>query len=190
MKTTQRAAEPRNDFDTYPRDYFRTEILSDGTVINLRSIRSDDSHLWLRLLNDCSAESIYRRFFSIFPAQTPATAMRFCSVDFRKEIAIVAEIPNRWEWRRNLLGIARMITKSDQTTAELAILVADVWQHKGLGTNLTDSCLKIAHSRGIKHITAEIMADNARVIRLLRKFGFHFKKPPGIPIMGASLDLK
>jgi len=56
--------------------------------------------------------------------------------------------------------------------AEYAVFVADPWQNKGLGGILTDYCLEIAKSWGIRKVTAETTPDNIRMIRIFEKHGF------------------
>lgn len=185
MSMTRVAAE--GPMSSYPRDHSRREILSDGHVVRIRSIRPDDVPRWISLFKRCSTESIYRRFHSFFPSPSPRVAERFCRIDSDKQIAIVAE--SGTEKNGRLVGVARLVDESDRTTAEFAVLVADAWQDKGLGTILTDCCLKIAGERGTTRIVAQVQGDNTPMLRVLSKFGFHLEKVPDVPVVEASLHL-
>jgi len=155
----------------YPEKLVAEAELSDGTSIILRPIKPEDEPLWLELLNSCSKESIYYRFRYNFYFDSHEIATQFCFIDYSREIAIVAEIGH--DDRKRLIGVGRLISDPDHETVEYAVLIADKWQHRELGTRLTEYCMKIANNWNLKRIIAQTTADNKPMISVFRKLGFH-----------------
>jgi acetyltransferase len=79
-----------------------------------------------------------------------------------------------------------LVSDVDQHRAEFAILVGDVWQGKGLGTLLTQYCLKHSDRIGIAEIYATTARDNVRMIRVFRSLGFHVLPSSDSTLMDAT----
>jgi len=82
-------------------------------------------------------------------------------------VAIVEE-----NGEKKMAGVGRLVADPDREVAEYAVFVADPWQNRGLGGRLTDYCLEIARSWGIKEVRAETTPDNFRMIAIFRDRGF------------------
>ena len=81
-----------------------------------------------------------------------------------------------------MAGVVRAVHDAWNETAEYAILVADPWQDKGLGTALTDFILEITRERGIQKIYAEVLHLNEVMSHVLKKRGFKVveRSPEGV----------
>jgi len=156
----------------YPTELVTRETLKDGTPVRLRPIRPEDEPMWLELLGRCSRESIYSRFRHFYDWSTHEAAVRYCFIDYEREIALVAE--RDVADGRELLGVGRLVSDPDLDSVEYAVLVGDPWQNIGLGSLLTERCEAIAASRGARRIVAQTTADNARMMRLFRDRGFEW----------------
>ena len=143
----------------YPDNLVETAALSDGTPISLRPIRPEDEPLWHELLNGCSRESLWARFRFGFKTDTHEAAIRFCFVDYDRELTVVAEA--RLDGVRRLMGVARLTSEGGEPRAEFAVLIGDAWQGRGLGTLLCQYCVKHAQRIGITEIYATTARDNA-----------------------------
>lgn len=159
----------------YPGDLVQDVCLESGLSLRLRPIRPEDEPLWLDLLGGCSKESIYSRFRFFFNWSNHDAAVRYCYIDYDREIAMVAETIDGEN--RKLVGVGRLIADPDLETAEYAVLVQDGAQNSGLGGILTDVCTKIARARGIKRIVAETTTTNERMLKVFRSRGFEISKP-------------
>jgi acetyltransferase len=100
-------------------------------------------------------------------------ATRFCFIDYDREIAIVAEIED--DERRKLIGVGRLVADADHADAEYAVLVADAYQGRGLGSLLTDYCLEICRDWGIQSVVAEMAPENHRMIAIMQQRGFRLE---------------
>jgi acetyltransferase len=113
---------------------------------------------------------------------------RVCFIDYDREIALVAERTDAARGVHTILGIGQLIKMRDPSTAEFALIVSDRYQRCGLGTELLGRLLQIAHQERIKRVVGEILPDNAGMLRLSRRLGFHLKYTLNGPVM-AELDL-
>jgi acetyltransferase len=142
----------------------------------MRPIRPEDEPAWQELLVRCSDESIRLRFRAILKRSAHEVATRYCFVDYDREMAIVTEIEGAE--RPTIIGMGNLFGEPDGESAEYAVLVADDWQRKGLGTMLTNYCLRIASNWGRSSVYAETTRNNFRMISLFVKLGFQIQ--PGV----------
>ncbi len=154
----------------YPEELVERTALADGTAITLRPIKPEDEPLWHELLASCSSESRRARFQFAFKTHLHEAAIRFCFVDYDRELTVVAE--TNVDGARRLMGVARLVSDVGRERAEFAVLVGDPWQGKGLGNLLTAYCLKNADRTQIHEIYAITDRTNARMIRVFHRYGF------------------
>ncbi len=158
----------------YPEEYIRQAKLRDDTEVLLRPIQPEDEPMWHELLKNCSERSIWLRFRYLFKETTHEMATRFCFVDYDRTMAIVAEVETGG--KRQLVGVGRLVADPEHREAEYAVLVADAWQRRGLGTQITDYCFEICSTWGIDRVYAETTADNRPMQSILRRHNFTAKK--------------
>ncbi len=154
----------------YPMELIRQETLEGGLTVTLRPIRPEDEPIWHGLIDDCSPQSLRERFQSTIGKTTHQFATRYCHIDYDREMAIVviAEI----DGQEKMLGVGRLVIGATLDDAEYAILVADPWQGKGLGTLLTRYSLEIAEKWGVKRIYAATTSRNRRMLAVFKESGF------------------
>jgi acetyltransferase len=157
----------------YPTKYETMWRLRDGRTVILRPIKPEDEPLWLEMFQNFSEESIRYRFFQVLKDTPHETRVRYCNIDYDREIAIVAELTE--EGRKRILGVARVSIEPDGRTGEIAFIVADPWQGLGLGTKLVDYVLEICADMKLETIYAIMLADNYRAMGLMKKMGFTVK---------------
>jgi acetyltransferase len=160
----------------YPEKYRRRAALRGGGSVALRPIRPEDEPLWQRFLASCSFDSLHARFRYSFKLAGHDMASRFCFIDYDREMAIVAELEGPGE--RKLAGIGRLVADPDHEVAEYALLVADEWQGRGLGSLITEYCLEIAADWGVSRVTATTEHSNTRMLAVFRHFGFELRDDP------------
>ena len=140
--------------------------LRDGKYILIRRIRPDDKGRLARGLRALSDLSVQRRFLSPKRSFSQAELRYLTEVDGRNHVALVAESPT--EPTRRLIGVARFIRwQDDPQAAEAAIVVADDWQGRGVGTALARQLAARARGLGIERFTATMAADNLPAHRLM-----------------------
>ena len=156
-------------------------VVIDNMSLNLRPITQNDIDLWIEFVNGCSPRSLWLRFLSPFSA-TPENAERFCTVNPEEELAVVAEITSGDH--RKLVGIARLIKNAPHhSDAEYAVIISDQWQRRRLGGILSERCMKLAKSWGVKTLRAETIHGNYRMVKILNKCNFKMEGIDGNMVM-------
>ncbi len=157
----------------YPKKYETLWTLRNGREVLLRPIKPEDEPLWLEMFQSFSEESIRYRFFQVIKDTPHEVRVRYCNIDYDREIAIVAELTE--EGRRKILGVARLSIEPDGKSGELAFIVSDKWQGLGLGTKMVDYVLEIAKEMGVETVYAIMLPDNKRALSLTKKMGFNLE---------------
>lgn len=158
------ASDPR----VYPRELVRDVTLGDTTCVHIRPIKPEDAERLIDLHSRLSRHTAYQRFFTVLKRLPPDWARMLSDVDYQRRLALVAEIdtPRGVE----LIGVARWEPTDREDTVEVAFVVQDGWQGKGLGRILLFDLLRAAEARGISRFVAFVLADNGRMIGLLTRF--------------------
>jgi len=146
--------------------------LRDGTEVCFRLIGPTDVPACSAMLSSCSPKSLYSRYERVVQEPASAMASRLCCPNLEAELTVVAEA--HVDGSSALLGVAQLLADPAHEAAEYAVLVADPWQSKGLGSAFTDCCLRLAHAWGVGRVVAEFQPGNMRIIRILEKRAFDF----------------
>ncbi len=154
----------------YPTRYVSPWQLSDGREVILRPVRPEDEPLEHELLASLSEATMRSRFFSVIKDISHEMLVRYCNIDYDREIAIIAEL--REGDRKRMIGIARLISDRDHRSGEFAVLVHDGFQGHGLGYKLVDVMIGIAQEKGLERIYGDVLSDNRRMLAVCRKLGF------------------
>jgi acetyltransferase len=171
----------------YPKKYETLWRLKDGRMVLLRPIKPEDEPLWLEMFQNFSEESIRYRFFQIIKDTPHEVRVRYCNIDYDREMAIVAELTENG--RRRIVGVVRISLEPDRKTGEIAFIVADPWQGLGLGTKMVDYAIEVCRDMGVESLYAIMLPDNKRAINLTKKMGFTLKTMEDGTIKGI-LNLK
>ena len=160
--------------------------LRDGRKVTLRPIDRADAEKLIDLHNHLSPESQYFRFFGPKPKLSPSEAEYLANVDFHNRFAIVGEVTEDKE--KHLVGVGRFDI-NEPGLAESAVVVRDDYQGAGLGTAILSRMREVARGRGLHAFTAEILAENSKMIDLLVSNGFEVQAPSdGIVRVLAPVD--
>jgi GNAT superfamily N-acetyltransferase len=120
-------------------------------------------HLYERLSHDTR----YQRFFSVMQRLPTDWAHFLANVDYKRRFALVVEASGD----PALIAVGRYEPSGhDPTVAELAVVVQDGWQGRGIGRVLMDGLLREAASHGITRFRAYVLGDNRRMLQLLRRY--------------------
>ena len=142
--------------------------LRSGHQALVRPLRPDDGPGLAEAFEQLSETSRYRRFFAVKPRLSEGTLALLTDVDHHDHEALVALAPDSGQ----LVGVARFFRLSGQPDqAEVAVTVIDSWQRRGLGTVLLRELAQRAATEGIRHFTAEILAENGPMLTLAHRLG-------------------
>ncbi|MEX2393658.1 MAG: GNAT family N-acetyltransferase [Actinomycetota bacterium] len=164
-----------------------TVTLKDGRKVVLRPIDPSDAPELIELHKSLSFESQFFRFFGPKPELTAVEADYLANVDFHKRFAIVAEADIGGA--KKVVGVGRFDV-NEPKLAEAAIVVTDAYQGQGLGTAMLTRMREIGKGAGLDAFTAEVLAENERMLDILRVQGLDLEEiTPGVLRVRAPLEL-
>jgi RimJ/RimL family protein N-acetyltransferase len=150
-------------------DYKAAEILRDGSPIAIRALRRDDGPGMLAAVGRTSTQSLRRRFFVTKKGFSEREVAFFLNIDFENHVALVAEIDE--DGHPVIIGGGRYVVVQPGQ-AEIAFVVVDAYQAKGLGTILMWHLAALAREAGLRELIAEVLPENTAMLKVFRKFGF------------------
>ncbi len=180
---------PKPAIRPYPSKYYAEWQLGDGTPVIIRPIRPEDEPQMVKFHETLSDRSVYLRYLhSMKLSQRVAheRLTRICFIDYDREIALVVEHNNQETGEREILAVGRLQKLSGTSGAELAVLVSDAWQAKGIGPELVSRLIQIARDEKLDRIQADVLADNSVMQRILSKSGFKLHREIGDPTIAAE----
>jgi acetyltransferase len=155
---------------TYPKEFETHRQLRDGTKVILRSIKPEDEMMWLEMFRSFSDKSVWNRFFNVIQETPHEFRVRYCNIDYDKEIAIIAELQEKNGSK--MLGVVRFTFDSDMKKGELAFIVVDRWQNLGLGTMMVEHMISILKQKKVETLYSFILPNNYGSIRFLKRLNF------------------
>ena len=138
----------------------------DGRTVRIRPIAPDDGERLARFHRSLSDETVYFRFFAPYPELTERDVHRFTNVDHDARVALVATVGGE------LIGVARY-DRIDDRDAEVAFVVRDDHQGRGLGSVLLEHLAAAARERGVRRFIAEVLPTNRRMLSTFEEAGYH-----------------
>ena len=149
--------------------YTAREHLSDGNEVEIRALQPDDETDMLAAVDRTSEQSLQRRFFAMKRYFSEKERDFFMDIDFKNHVALVALAPENG--RPVIVGGGRYVV-FEPGRAEMAFVVIDAWQGRGIGSMLMRHLVKIAGNSGLQELTAEVLRENAAMLKVFGKFGF------------------
>jgi acetyltransferase len=169
---------PRTAIRAYPTRYVAPWTMKDGTGVTIRPIRPEDEPAMVRFHETLSERSVYLRYFHLLNLEQRVQherLTRICFIDYDREMALVAERRNPESGESEILGVSRAMKIHGTTEAEVAVLISDHWQGRGLGKELLARLLIVGADEKLSKLTADILPDNRGILRICEKLGFTLK---------------
>jgi RimJ/RimL family protein N-acetyltransferase len=140
--------------------------LGEGLEAVVRPITADDAEALVRFHRGLSLSSVSRRYFYPHVELRAEEVAHLTQVDGRDRAALVVERAGE------LLAVGRYDRLSDPTQAEVAFVVADHFQHRGIATMLLTRLAAMARDSGVTHLVAEVLAENRAMLSVFHAAGF------------------
>jgi GNAT superfamily N-acetyltransferase len=140
-----------------------------GHTVTIRPMCREDAEMENDFVRRLSPQAKHYRFLGAVKELSPPELKQFCDVDGHRSMAFVATVlENGWEMQ---IGVSRYAPNVDGDAREIAITVADDWQHHGLGTRLAQQLIRHARERGVRKLYSVDLADNSTMRALARDLG-------------------
>lgn len=172
----------------YPAELERVWQAADGTRVTIRPMRADDLDREMSFIAGLSQESLYLRLQYPSRSMRREEVARLLELDYHDRLAVGALVPTAAG--DSIIGVSRYARIEGTNTAECAIVVADAWHGRGLGTELMRSLSIAARSRGIRALVGTSLGENQRILDWARRFGFDARTEPNSGgLVRVTLDL-
>lgn len=158
----------------YPVHLIETTQLPDGTDLIIRPIRPEDAQMEQEFVRGLSEQTKYFRFMQALKELPPEMLVRFTQIDYDREMALIGVVVG--ESGEEEVGVARYMSRLGEDTCEFAIVVADRWRQRGLGSRLMRSLMQNARERGLRIMEGEVLSANNRMIALVKSLGFRVER--------------
>jgi acetyltransferase len=179
---------PKLAIRPYPRKYVALWQMEKDTEVNIRPIRPEDEPLIVRFHEMLSEHSVYMRYFHALRLDQRVAherLTRICFIDYDREMVLVA-VKRKPE--RRVVGVGRLSKVYGAPEAEFAVLIADEYQGRGLGTELLQRLIQVARDEAdIERMVAYMLPENVGMARLADKLGFSTKLEDRV--LRAQLDV-
>jgi acetyltransferase len=183
---------PRSAIRPYPLQYVSRWKMKDGAAVVIRPIRPEDEPQMVGFHGSLSEESVYLRYFHMAKLSTRVAherLIRKCFIDYDREMALVAELIDADTRSTCIAGVARLSLSPSLKEAEIGVVVADKFQHQGLGSELIKKLVEIARIEKIKRVVAEFHSENSAIRHLAKHGGATVKRTSDPTCFRVQLDL-
>jgi acyl-CoA synthetase (NDP forming)/GNAT superfamily N-acetyltransferase len=155
---------------SYPPHWEADVVVTDGGIVHLRPIEPADADALVKFHGGLSARTRYLRYFSAYPRIPERDLYRFTHVDHHDRVAHVAWLGDE------IIAVGRYERTPGTDEAEVAFVVADAHQGRGIGSVLLEHLAAAARECGIARFTALVLAENDAMIRVFREAGYQTKR--------------
>jgi len=158
------------------------------TAVSLRPIWPSDEQLIQKFVKSLSPETRHLCFMDRLHELIPMTLARLTHVDYRRDMAIAALLHKPGE--DELIAVGRYATDERGDSCEIALVLADDWQRRGLGRYLLSRLIEIARKQGLNTMWGDVSDANGSMFALVRSLGFALvPSPAGRGLTRATLAL-
>lgn len=147
-----------------------------GRTVTIRPMCHTDADMEQNFVRGLSAETKHFRFLGAVRELTSEEVRKFCDVDGHRSMAFVALV--RDEAGSRIVGVSRYAPNAESSTREMAVTVADDWQHRGIGTRLARALLQHAREHGVRKLYSIDLSDNTRMRMLAADLGMKATPDP------------
>jgi len=154
----------------YPKELEHYSTLRDGTEIFFRPVKPTDELALSEMLYSLSEESVKTRYMTRTVAFAHSHIQQLTNIDYKNDLAIVGVVPS--VSGEDIVAIAQYFLDPHTQAAEVAFVVQDEWQQKGMGTFLLDYLTQIAKKRGVKRFFAKVLPSNRPMLAVFHNSGY------------------
>ncbi|MFE2266365.1 bifunctional acetate--CoA ligase family protein/GNAT family N-acetyltransferase [Streptomyces griseosporeus] len=181
-----------SDRQEYPAHWEADVVLRDGGTARIRPITVDDADRLVSFYEQVSDESKYYRFFAPYPRLSAKDVHRFTHHDFVDRVGLAATIGGEFiaTVRYDRIGTDGMPASAPADEAEVAFLVQDAHQGRGVASALLEHIAAVARERGIRRFAAEVLPANTKMIKVFTDAGYTQKRSFEDGVVRLEFDLE
>ena len=183
---------PKPAIRPYPSQYVSEWTSKEGSRFTIRPIRPEDEPLMVEFHHTLSDRTVYLRYFASLslPARIAhERLLRICFGDYEREMVLIAERHDPGAGKPGIVGVGRLNKLRGRNEAEVAVLVADELQGRGLGSELLRRIVQVARDEKVGKLCSEMLHDNVAMQMISKKLGFQLRKYHDAGSISAVLEL-
>jgi len=181
-----------SDRHEYPAHWEADVVLRDGGTARIRPITVDDAERLVSFYEQVSDESKYYRFFAPYPRLSAKDVHRFTHHDFVDRVGLAATVGGEFiaTVRYDRINADGLPASSPADEAEVAFLVQDAHQGRGVASALLEHVAAVARERGIRRFAAEVLPANNKMIKVFTDAGYTQKRSFEDGVVRLEFDLE
>jgi acetyltransferase len=160
-------------------DCTETWTLADGSRLTLHHIAPTDADKEQAFVRGLSTQSSYLRFHGTIKELSKKDLKEFTDPDSRNTVALIVVLSG--ETGEEEIGVARYVIDPDAVNCEFAVVVADKWQKRGIGTRLMNALIRHLRVSGVKRISGYVLKRNSAMRKFIKQMGFTETNIPDDP---------
>ncbi|WP_371830103.1 bifunctional acetate--CoA ligase family protein/GNAT family N-acetyltransferase [Rhodococcoides kroppenstedtii] len=178
-------AREREQAENYPKHWSADVLASDGRVVHLRPIVPSDADAIVAFHGKLSERTRYLRYFGPYPTMPQRDVVNFTTVDHSSRVAFVATLGDE------IIAVGRYerLPDGDGNSAEVAFVVADHHQGRGLGPILLEHLAGAAAENGVRRFVAEVLAENRNMVTVFRQAGYQVSRTFDGGVLNLDFDI-
>ncbi|UPZ28534.1 GNAT family N-acetyltransferase [Streptomyces sp. LRE541] len=180
------------DRHEYPAHWEADVVLRDGGTARIRPIAADDADRLVSFYEQVSAESKYYRFFAPYPRLSAKDVHRFTHHDYVDRVGLAATVGGEFiaTVRYDRIAADGRPASAPADEAEVAFLVQDAHQGRGVASALLEHIAAVARERGIRRFAAEVLPANSKMIKVFTDAGYQQKRSFEDGVVRLEFDLE
>ncbi|MFF2785265.1 GNAT family N-acetyltransferase [Streptomyces sp. NPDC058049] len=177
---------------SYPAHWEADVVLRDGGTARIRPITTEDAGRLVSFYEQVSDESKYYRFFAPYPRLSDRDVHRFTHHDYVDRVGLAATIGGEFigTVRYDRIDADGRPASGPADEAEVAFLVQDAHQGRGVASTLLEHIGAVARERGIRRFAAEVLPANTKMIKVFTDAGYQQKRSFEDGSVHLTLDLE
>ncbi|MER6115092.1 GNAT family N-acetyltransferase [Streptomyces sp. NPDC001743] len=176
----------------YPDHWEADVVLRDGGTARIRPITTDDAERLVSFYEQVSDESKYYRFFAPYPRLSAKDVHRFTHHDYVDRVGLAVTVGGEFiaTVRYDRINAQGRPATAPADEAEVAFLVQDAHQGRGVASALLEHIAAVARERGIRRFAAEVLPANNKMIKVFRDAGYTQQRSFEDGAVHLTLDLE
>ena len=160
--------------------------------MTVRPIRPEDEPRMVQFHGTLSAESVFYRYAGTIKLDARVAhdrLARICFIDYDRQMALVAERNDPITGERQIVAVGRLVKSHTTDEAELAVIVSDGFQRRGIGTGIVRQLVEFARAEKLQRITASMLFENRAMQKVFERQGFRIQQGADSESIEAELIL-
>ena len=171
----------------YPAELEHYDTLNDGTEILFRPVKPTDEAALSEMLYSLSESSIRTRYMAQTMTFHHKDVQQLTNIDYNQDLSIVGTVPS--VSGEKIVAVAQYFLDPKTQAAEVAFIVQDEWQQKGMGTFLLNYLTQIAKQRSVKRFYAKVLPSNKSMLAIFHNSGYQVKTAFDGEVYNVTYDL-